>query len=79
MWRGQRPKGQADRLRADAHNQRLSHRRAQAVKDYLASAARADTKRVSAAGMSRSQPCTEPDGCRDSKLNQKLIGCLQPD
>jgi len=49
------------------------------VKSYLVSAGGVDASRISAVGMSESQPATKPDDCRGSKPTPKLIACLQPD
>jgi OOP family OmpA-OmpF porin len=71
--------GHTDRLGSNAYNQKLSQRRAEAVKSYLVSAGGVDASRISAVGMSESQPATKPDDCRGSKPTPKLIACLQPD
>jgi OmpA-OmpF porin, OOP family len=71
--------GHTDRLGSKAYNQKLSQRRAEAVKSYLVSAGGVDAARIAAVGMSESQPTTKPDDCRGSKPTPKLIACLQPD
>ena len=71
--------GHTDRLGSQAYNQKLSMRRAEAVKSYLVSAGGVDAGRISAVGMSESQPVTKPEDCRGNKPNPKLVACLQPD
>ncbi|MEP6506071.1 MAG: outer membrane beta-barrel protein [Betaproteobacteria bacterium] len=71
--------GHTDRLGSEAYNQKLSMRRAEAVKNYLVSAGGVDAGRISAVGKSESQPVTKAEDCRGTKPNPKLIACLQPD
>jgi OOP family OmpA-OmpF porin len=69
--------GHADRLGSAAYNQKLSTRRADAVRDYLVSTGIA-TDRISASGVGETQPVTKPEDCR-GKQSAKVIACLQPD
>lgn len=71
--------GHTDRLGSEAYNQRLSTRRADAVKAYLAMPGGIDATKVSAIGKGESKPLTRPDECPGSKPSAKLIACLQPD
>ena len=71
--------GHTDRLGSQAYNQKLSVRRAEAVKSYLVSAGGVDAGRISAVGMSESQPVTKADDCHGNKPTPKLVACLQPD
>lgn len=71
--------GHTDRLGSLAYNQKLSTRRADAVKDYLVASGGIDASKVSALGKSESDPVTKPEDCKGSKANPKLIACLQPD
>ena len=71
--------GHTDRLGSPAYNQKLSMRRGEAVKNYLASAGGVDASRISAVGKGESQPVTKAEDCRGTKPNAKLIACLQPD
>ena len=69
--------GHADRFGTVAYNQKLSERRANAVKDYLASK-EIPLNRISASGKGKSQPVTKPGECKGPK-SPKVIACLQPD
>ncbi len=69
--------GHADRIGTDAYNQKLSERRAAAVKDYLVSKG-IEANRVYTEGKGEKQPVTKPDQCKGPK-SQKVIDCLQPD
>ncbi|NWG30902.1 MAG: OmpA family protein [Rhodocyclaceae bacterium] len=73
--------GHADRIGKDAYNQKLSERRAAAVKDYLVSKG-IEANRVYAEGKGEKQPVTG-DKCKhmgpENHKNKKLIECLQPD
>jgi OOP family OmpA-OmpF porin len=71
--------GHTDRLGSQAYNQKLSTRRAEAVKDYLAGPGGVDAGRISAVGKSESEPVTKAGDCPGSKPSPKLIACLQPD
>ena len=71
--------GHTDRLGSPGYNQKLSMRRAEAVKNYLVSKGGVADDRVSAAGKGESEPVTRTEECRGSKPNPKLIACLQPD
>jgi OOP family OmpA-OmpF porin len=68
--------GHTDRIGSDAYNQKLSERRADAVRDYLVSKGVAKNK-IEAIGLGEKQPVT---GTTCQQKNQKeLITCLQPD
>lgn len=70
--------GHTDRIGSTAYNQKLSLRRAEAVKRYLTEKG-IDAKRVSAEGRGKTQPVTKPGDCKGSKAGKALIACLQPD
>ena len=65
--------GHTDRLGSDQYNQRLSERRANAVKSYIASQGVADN-RLHAVGKGEKEPVADCKGVR----GKKLISCLQP-
>ena len=69
--------GQTDRFGSNAYNQKLSERRANAVKDYLTSRD-IPANRISATGKGETQPETKPGDCLGKK-SAKVIACLQPD
>lgn len=73
--------GHTDRIGTAKYNQKLSERRANAVKDYLVKQGVA-ADRISAVGKGESEP--NPDAntkekCKGVKGKKKLIACLQPD
>lgn len=69
--------GHADRFGTDAYNQKLSEKRAAAVKTYLVGKG-VDANRVFAEGKGETQPVTKPGDCKGPK-SKKVIACLQPD
>jgi OOP family OmpA-OmpF porin len=73
--------GHTDRIGTDKYNQKLSERRAAAVKDYLVSKG-IEANRIYAEGKGEKQPVTG-DKCKkmgpENRKNKKLIECLQPD
>lgn len=69
--------GHTDRLGADVYNQRLSERRAAAVKSYLVSRG-IDAARVYTEGKGKAQPVTGTQ-CNGVTPRRALIECLQPD
>ena len=70
--------GHADRLGKDAYNQKLSERRAAAVKDYLVGKG-VEANRVYAEGKGEKQPVTAGKCGKSEKRTKQLIDCLQPD
>lgn len=73
--------GHADRIGSNAYNQRLSVRRALAVKTYLVGKGIPES-RVYTEGKGEKEPVTG-DKCRnmgrEGRGNAKLVACLQPD
>jgi OOP family OmpA-OmpF porin len=69
--------GHADRFGTDAYNQKLSEKRAAAVKTYLVGKG-IEPNRVYTEGKGEKQPITKPDQCKGPK-SKKVIECLQPD
>ena len=65
--------GHTDRLGTDAYNQKLSERRADAVRDYLVSKG-IDKAKIETIGLGEKQPVVQ---C-DQKNRKELIACLQP-
>ncbi|HEX6266329.1 MAG TPA: OmpA family protein [Burkholderiales bacterium] len=73
--------GHADTIGSAAYNQRLSVRRAEAIKAYLVSRG-VEANRVYTEGKGESQPVTGgkcKNMGREHRSNQKLVDCLQPD
>jgi OOP family OmpA-OmpF porin len=69
--------GHTDRFGSNDYNQKLSERRANAVKDYLVSKD-VPANRINANGKGEMQPVTLPGDCKGAK-SVKVIACLQPD
>jgi OOP family OmpA-OmpF porin len=65
--------GHTDRLGTEAYNQKLSERRADAVRDYLVSKG-VPRDKIETIGMGEKQPVVQ---C-DQKAFKALIECLQP-
>jgi MtrB/PioB family decaheme-associated outer membrane protein len=65
--------GHTDRIGTDAYNQKLSIRRADAVRDYLVSKG-VDKAKIETIGMGEKQPVVQ---C-DQKNQNELIACLAP-
>lgn len=70
--------GHTDRIGSAAYNQKLSVRRAEAVKRYLTDKG-IPPNRVSAEGRGETQPLTKPSDCKRNQSRGLLIACLQPD
>ena len=69
--------GHTDRIGGDAYNQKLSEKRAAAVKEYLV-AKGIEANRVYTEGKGEAQPVTG-DKCKGNAKTKALIDCLQPD
>ena len=69
--------GHTDRLGSDAYNQKLSEKRAAAVKEYLV-AKGIEANRVYTEGKGEKQPVTG-DKCKGNAPTKALKECLQPD
>lgn len=70
--------GHTDRIGSPAYNQKLSERRATAVKDYLVGKD-VQAARIEAKGMGETQPVTMATDCKGNRASASLIECLQPD
>jgi OmpA-OmpF porin, OOP family len=66
--------GHTDRLGDDAYNMKLSEARAETIRQYLV-AKKIPAERISAHGAGKSTPLVE---CKQSKRNETLINCLEP-
>ena len=73
--------GHADVIGSDAYNQKLSVRRAEAIKAYLVSKG-IEPNRIYTEGKGEKQPVTG-DKCKklgpEHRSNKKLVACLAPD
>jgi OOP family OmpA-OmpF porin len=69
--------GHTDRLGSDKLNQRLSEKRAKAVRDYLVMRG-VDPARITSSGKGRNQPVTAAGAC-DRLKKKALRSCLAPD
>ena len=69
--------GHTDRIGNDAYNQKLSEKRAAAVKEYLV-AKGVEANRVYTEGKGKKQPVTG-DKCKGTAKTKALVDCLQPD
>jgi OOP family OmpA-OmpF porin len=70
--------GHTDHFGSDAYNQKLSERRAAAVKTYVVSKG-IDANRVYTEGKGEKNPVTKPGQCPGKKPTKSVIECLQPD
>jgi OOP family OmpA-OmpF porin len=71
--------GHTDRLGAKAYNDKLSTRRAEAVRNYLVQVGGMSASKISAVGMGAAQPESSTNDCKGMKASQALITCLRVD
>lgn len=69
--------GHTDRFGTAEYNQKLSERRANAVRDYLVSRD-IPANRIKASGKGKTQPVTRAGDCKGGRT-AKVFACLQPD
>lgn len=71
--------GHTDRLGAKAYNEKLSTRRAEAVRNYLVQVGGMPASLVSFMGVGSAQPESSTNDCKGMKASQALITCLRVD
>ena len=71
--------GHTDRIGSHAYNQKLSERRAEAVKAYMLESAGISADKIEARGVDGSEPVTKPGECKGNKVTAALKACLAPD
>jgi OOP family OmpA-OmpF porin len=71
--------GHTDRLGAKAYNDKLSTRRAEAVRNYLVQVGGMSASKVTAIGVGAAQPESSTNDCKGMKASQALITCLRVD
>jgi OOP family OmpA-OmpF porin len=74
-----RVEGHTDRLGSSLYNQKLSLRRAESVKGYLAQTGRIDPGKISTVSKGETEPVTKQADCKGNAPTPALIACLQPD
>jgi OOP family OmpA-OmpF porin len=71
--------GHTDRLGSKAYNDKLSLRRAEAVRNYLVQVGGISAAKVTAVGVGSSQPETQMGDCKGMTASPALITCLRVD
>ncbi len=71
--------GHTDRIGSREYNQKLSTRRADAVKNYLVDPSGIPVAKIVSRGADKSSPVTKPGDCKGGNATKALIACLQPD
>lgn len=71
--------GHTDRIGSHAYNQKLSQRRAEAVKAYMTESAGIPADKIEATGVDGSEPVTKAGECKGNKVTAALKACLAPD
>jgi len=71
--------GHTDRLGAKVYNEKLSMRRADAVRNYLVQVGGMPATKVTATGVGSEQAESSTNDCKGMKASQALITCLRVD
>lgn len=71
--------GHTDRLGRKAYNDKLSLRRAEAVKSYLVQTGGISASKINTTGMGATRPETSPSECQGTQASRALITCLRAD
>jgi OOP family OmpA-OmpF porin len=71
--------GHTDRLGRKAYNDKLSLRRAEAVKSYLVQMGGISAPKINTTGMGATRPETSPSECQGTQASRALITCLRAD
>jgi OOP family OmpA-OmpF porin len=71
--------GHTDRLGRKAYNDKLSLRRAEAVKSYLVQMGGISASKINTTGMGSTRPETLSSECQGSQASRALITCLRAD
>ena len=71
--------GHTDRIGSHTFNQKLSERRAEAVKAYMVESASIPADKIEAKGVDGTDPVTKPGECKGNKVTPALKACLAPD
>jgi OOP family OmpA-OmpF porin len=71
--------GHTDRIGPHLYNQKLSQKRAEAIKAYIAESAGISEDKIEAKGVDGAGHLTKPGECKGKKVTAALKACLAPD
>lgn len=71
--------GHTDRIGAQAYNEKLSRKRADAVKTYLIASGEIPAYKITSIGKGSSEPVTDANTCKGLHTSAAVIACLEPD